>query len=129
MKKTLIASLTTSLLLLFTVPTYADSIVQLWNCKLNDGKTQADLVAVSSAWAKAARSMDGGDGMEVHLEFPIAADAGDGDFTFVMIVADTKAWGVFNNDYVDSPAGQADEAWGEVATCSDSSLWASVKIE
>jgi hypothetical protein len=129
MKKRLIASLTVSVMFLFTVPAYADSIVQLWSCKLNDDKTWADLTAVSSAWLKAAKSMEGGDDLEAYLEFPIAADAGDGDFTFVMVVADTKTWGVFNDDYPDSPAGQADEAWGEVASCSSSSLWASVEIE
>ena len=129
MKKIIIASLTASVMFLFTAPAYADSIVQLWSCKLNDNKTTADLVAVSSVWLKAAKSMEGGKDLEAYLEFPIAADAGGGDFTFVMVVADTKTWGVFNHDYPDSPAGEADEAWGEVATCSASSLWASVEIE
>jgi len=63
------------------------------------------------------------------VEFPIAADAGDGDFTFVLGVADLKTWGVFNHDYSDSPAGAADEVWSDVATCSTSSLWVSVEIE
>ena len=129
MKKIIIAPFTVSVMFLFTAPAYADSIVQLWSCKLNDGKTGDDLVAVSSAWLKAAKSMEGGDAIEAYLEFPIAAETEDGEFTFVMVVADTKTWGVFNNDYLDSPAGEAEEAWGEVATCSVSSLWASVEIE
>ena len=129
MKKIIIASLTASVMFLFTAPVYADSIVQLWSCKLNDDKTFADLEAVSSAWLKAAKSMEGGEDLEAFLEYPIAADAGGGDFTFVMVVADTKTWGVFNNDYPDSPVGEADQAWSEVATCSSSSLWESVEIE
>ena len=129
MKKRIIASLTASVMFLLTAPAFADSIVQIWDCKLNDGKTGEDLAAVSSAWLKAAKSMEGGDAIQVSLEFPVAAPAGDGRFNFVMIIADTKTWGVFNNDYSDSPAGEADEAWGEVATCSGSSLWASVDIE
>ncbi len=129
MKKIIIASLTASVMFLFTVPAYADSIVQLWSCKLNDGKTGADLVAASSAWLKAAKSNEGGEDIEAFLEYPIAADNGDDDFTFVLVVADTKTWGAFNQDYPDSPAGQAEDAWSEVATCSSSSLWASVEIE
>ena len=129
MKKMIFASLIASVMFLFTAPAYADSIVQLWSCKLNDGKTEADVVAASSVWLKAAKTNEGGEDIEAFVEFPIAADAGDGDFTFVLVVADTKTWGAFNNDYPDSPAGEAEEAWGEVATCSASSLWASVEIE
>ena len=129
MKKIIIASLTASVMFLFTAPAYAGSIVQLWSCELNDGKTEADVVAASSVWLKAAKTNEGGEDIEAFVDFPIAADAGDGDFTFVLVVADTKTWGVFNNDYLDSPAGEAEEAWGEVATCSASSLWASVEIE
>jgi len=129
MKKIIIASLTASVMFLFTAPAYADSIVQLWSCKLNDGKTGADVVAASSVWLKAAKSNEGGEDVEAFVDFPIAADAGDGDFTFVLVVADTKTWGVFNHDYDDSPAGEAEEAWAEVATCSASSLWASYEIE
>ena len=129
MKIRLIASLTATVMFLFTIPASADSVFQIWECNLNDGKTGDDLVAVSSAWLKAAKTMEGGEDMEVSLEFPIAADAGDGDFYFIMAVDDTKTWGTFTNDYPDSPAGIADEAWGEVATCSSSSLWASVDIE
>ncbi len=129
MKKIIIASLTASVMFLFTAPAYADSIVQLWSCKLNDGKTAADVVAASSVWLKAAKTNEGGEDIEAFVEFPIAANTGDDDFTFVLVVADTKTWGVFNHDYLDSPAGEAEEAWGEVATCSVSSLWESVEIE
>jgi len=129
MKKIIIASLTASVLFLFAAPAYADSILQLWSCKLNDGKTGADVIAASSAWLKAAKTNEGGEDIEVFVDFPIAADAGDDDFTFVLVVADTKTWGVFNQDYLDSPAGEAEEAWSEVATCSVSSLWESVEIE
>ncbi len=130
MKKIIIASFTASVMFLFTAPAYADSIVQLWSCKLNDGKTGDDVVAASSAWLKAAKSLVGGEDLEAFLDFPIAADAGSGDFTFVMVVADTKTWGVWWGSEDTDPAMQeADEAWSEVATCSSSSLWASVEIE
>ena len=129
MKKVTIASLTASVMFLFIAPAYGDSILQIWTCELNDNKTQADVIAASSVWLKAAKNNEGGEDIEVSLEFPIVGDAGGGHFFFVFSVADTKTWGVFNHDYPDSPAGQAEEAWADVATCSDSTLSASVDIE
>ncbi len=77
----------------------------------------------------AAKSNEGGENIEAFVEFPFVGDAGDDDFFFVLSVADTKIWGVFNHDYPDSPAGEADDVWGEVATCSESTLSVSVEIE
>jgi hypothetical protein len=129
MKKLTIASLTASVMFLFIAPAYGDSVLQIWNCELNDNKTPADVIAASSVWLKAAKNNEGGEDIKVSLEFPIAGDAGGSDFFFVLSVADTKIWGVFNHDYSGSPAGLADEVWADVATCSESSLSASVDIE
>ena len=129
MKKVTIASLTASVMFLFIAPAYGDSILQIWDCELNDNKTPADVIAASSVWLKAAKNNEGGEDIEVSLEFQIVGDAGDDAFYFVLSVADTKIWGVFNHDYPDSPAGQAEEAWADVATCSESTLSASVDIE
>jgi hypothetical protein len=108
---------------------YADSIVDRWSCQLNDDKTPADLVAASSVWLKAAKSNEGGEDVEAFLEFPIEADTGDDDFTSVLVFADRKTWGAFYYDYPNSPAGEAEKAWGEVATCTGASVWASVEIQ
>ena len=116
-------------MILLSTAASADSVVQLWNCKVDDNKTPADVVAVSSAWLKAAKSMEGGEDLEVFVEFPMAANAAFGEFTFVLVSADAKTWGLFNNGYADSPAAEADEAWNAVASCSSSSLWESIKIE
>ncbi len=110
-------------------PTDADSIVDRWNCQLNDDKTPADLVAASSVWLKAAKSNEGGEDLEAFLEFPIEADTGDDDFTSVLVFADRKTWDTFYHDYPNSPAGEAEKAWDEVATCTGASVWASVEIE
>ncbi len=129
MKNRILGVITTSFIFLLTAPASADSIVQLWSCKLHDGKTPADVAEASSSWLAAAKSMEGGKDLKVFLEYPIAADAGLGDFTFVLIAPDTKTWGLFNNDYSDSAVAEADEAWNKVANCSSSSIWASVEIE
>ncbi len=129
MKKVTIASLTASVMFLFIAPAHGDSILQIWDCELNDDKTAADVIAATSVWLEAARKNEGSEDIEVSLEFPIVGDTEEGEFIFVLSLADTKAWGAFNHDYFDSPAGGAEEAWAEVATCSDNTLSASVDIE
>ena len=129
MKKIFLGSLMATFMLLIAAPASADSVLHIWHCKLNDGKTTEELMAASQAWLKAARTMDGGSDAKVSLGFPIAANAADGVFTFVFSLPDTKTWGVFMNEFGDSVAGEADEAWTEVAACSKSSLVASVAVE
>jgi hypothetical protein len=129
MKKTLLGSIATSLMLLFTAPVYADNVVQIWNCTLNAGKTTADIIALSSAWLKAAKGMEGGEDLDVSLEFPMAANVSDSSFNFVLIAPDAKVWGVFNADYEGSAAADVDATWFETASCSSSSLWNSIDLE
>ena len=129
MKKKIIASLTASVMFFFTASAFAD-VLHIWTCELNDGKTFADAEDVSSAWLKVAKSMEGGEDLEVFLDFPFAANVGDGSFNFVLVAADAKTWGVwFNNADPDSPIVEANATWAEVAACSGSSLWNSVEIE
>jgi hypothetical protein len=130
MKKRLIALLTASVMMLFTASAFANSVVHIWTCELNDGKTGEDVVAASSAWLKAAKSMEGGEELELNLEFRIAANIGDDGFNFVLIAADEKTWGTwYGASDPDSAMAEANAAWAEVAACSSSSLWFSVDIE
>ena len=116
--------------MLFTASAFADSVVHIWTCELNDGKTGEDVVEVSSAWLKVARSMEGGEDLDLNLEFRIAADVGDGGFNFVLIAANEKTWGTwYGASDPDSAMEEANTAWAEVATCSSSSLWFSAEIE
>jgi len=82
------------------------------------------------ALLKVARRMEGGEELELNLEFRIAANVGDGGFNFVLIAADEKTWGTwYGASDPDSAMEEANTAWAEVATCSRSSLWASVEIK
>ena len=109
---------------------FADSVLHIWKCKANDGKTVADVTAESVAWLEAARTVDGGDDLSVYLEWPIAANMGDGGFNFVMSVADEQTWGTwYGSESASDVMGAANIAWSEVATCSKSSLWYSNELE
>ena len=74
------------------------------------------------------KAMEGGADLRVLIEYPIAANAGTGEFTFVLIAPDFKTWGVFMDGYDDSAAAEVDEAWFDMATCSSSGVWESIEI-
>jgi len=103
--------------------------VEVWNCKLNDGKTSDDLMAVSSAWLAATKSMEGTEEIEVYHMYPAVANTGDGVFNFVTILPDHEVWGKLAKAYPGSAAQKADESWSEVATCKGNSLWTSELIK
>lgn len=126
--KNTVALLTTLLAFTFAGTAYGDAVVQHWTCTLKDDKAPAELIEASSRWLEAARRNENGDDIRAFVEYPIAVDSVD-NFTFVVVFPDTKAWGAFNHNYPETPAGQADEAWSEVATCSSSSIWGQVEIE
>ena len=111
------------------LPLSAAEAVQVWPCKLHDGKTQDDVIAVSKVWLDAAKTMNGGAELEVYLGFPIASTMGPGEFSFILVANDMATWGTFWNDYSGSAAAKADIEWEKVATCTGSSLEASVKVE
>jgi hypothetical protein len=104
-------------------------VVQVWDCKLQEGKTNANLEAASSVWLAAAKKLPGNDKLEAWHNFPVAANAGDGDFSFVTITPDFKAWGEATEAYPGSSTDKADQAWAEVASCSGSSLWSSEQVK
>ena len=128
MKNKLSMLVASVLLIAYISPARADSVVQLWTCELNEGKTRVELMEVSVAWMNAVQSMDGADGFEGYLEFPIASDDLD-VFTFMLIADSAKNWGAFEDAFEGSAAAEADEVWGDIADCSTSTLWTSVKIE
>jgi hypothetical protein len=105
------------------------SVIQVWECSLKDGKTNEELNAVSSAWLKATKSMEGAEAIEAYHNYPVAAYAGNGGFNFIVITPDFEIWGKLMAAYDGSASQKADEAWNEVAECKGNSLWESQKIE
>jgi len=116
-------------MLLLALPAYADSVVQVWNCELDEGKTFKELEAVSQAWLKAARGMKGGEELEVYLNYAVGAGEDAEGILFILIAPSFESWGAFEDRYEDSPAAEADTAFSDVASCSTPSLWGSTKIE
>ena len=126
MKKVLIAIL----LMGITTTVQASNVLQIWRCTANEDATTEQIQAASVAWLKAARSMEGGEQIDAWVDVPIAgSSAGENSFDFVQSAPSFAAWGTWNDAYDGSPAQEADEKWGKLASCSGSSLWLSTKIE
>jgi hypothetical protein len=120
------ASIATATLLLLSMSVSAD-VAQVWQCKLADGKTNDELMALSNKWLVAVKEMD--NRATVRIYFPEATDAEVGSFIFVFYLPDFKSWGAFNDAYPGSPVAQLDPDWGEVAPCEVSGLWTTQDLE
>ncbi len=114
---------------LFTAPVYADSVEHQWFCHRLDSATMDDVIAATAAWFKVAKNNKGAENMKLSLKFPVAVDTIDGDFIIQNTFPDLTAWAEFTDSYKDSPAGKAEDAWYEVATCLGSEIWRSVDFE
>ena len=115
--------------LLLTAPALADPVLHIWSCTLNEGKTGDDLMEVNQKWLAAAKEIDDSDSIELTIEFPFAANVGDGAFNFVLAIENAAAWGAWQSNYAGSSAQEVDQEWSEVATCQNSSLWNSIPVE
>jgi len=71
MKRMIIASLTASLMCLFTAPVYADSVSHQWFCHRLDTATMDDVIAATAAWHKVAKKNEGAENMKLSLKFQL----------------------------------------------------------
>lgn len=122
----IVTSIATTTLLFLSLSANAD-VAQVWQCELEDDKTNDDLMALSKSWLEAAKGISAS--ATVRVYFPVAADADEGSFIFVFYMPDFKSWGEFNDAYADSPVAQVDAGWNEVAPCETSGLWEAVDIQ
>ena len=109
---------------------FAEPVIQIWSCGLNDGHTYAEATDVSQTWLDAAKAVDGGADLNVILRFPLAADVKDGSFKFVLIAPDAKTWGTWiDTSGNDANLASVNAAWSEVAYCTGSSMWSAVNLQ
>jgi hypothetical protein len=111
-------------------PVSANQFGHVWSCELAAGKSLADVRAVSEQWLKAARTMSGGDQLELYINLPIVVEDSANHFDFVLQAPSLQSWGTFYDGYSEtSPVGKADVVFAGVATCSGSTVWESIRIE
>lgn len=97
--------------------------VELWTCKLEDGKTQEDVQVANGKWVKLMNaSVEGGD---VH-SFVLTSVVGDqGTFVYADSFPSMEAW-IASRKAMESEEGKAlDKELNDVADCSSNALYES----
>ena len=112
-------------------PAYANEITHIWQCEMEDGTTEEQVEELAQVWLEGARKMEGGEGFNVAVFFPVVVgNTGQTDFYFVATAPSFTEWGKFWDAYDDdSPVAKADEMNAGKVICPDSALWEAVKIE
>jgi hypothetical protein len=119
--------------MIIAAPAYSASdlqAIQIFNCTFNDDATPDQVMAMASAWLKAAKGMKGGKKMDAYIRFPVAEGTGaEGDFRFVITTPSFEEWGAFTDAYEGSAAAKVDEEFNNLADCPDSTLWEGLKVQ
>ena len=99
----------------------ADSIVESWSCKVEEGKTIEDVQAINSKWLKwINKNVDGGEIIS-SVGTSVVGDAGM--FLFVDTYPDLATWAAAK-EALDSEAGEElDGLFDGVSECSENRLW------
>lgn len=119
-----------SLLTILAAPAFsAEAFSTFLKCEQDDDASNQDLLDVASKWLAAAKKQKGGANIKVSLHFPVVAQMGETDFSFVISAPSLAEWGMFMDAYDDSPASKFDKEWDELAACPDSALIRSVAVK
>lgn len=127
--KIILSSIVAALLATGAMPAFADEAWQGFECQLVDEHTEDNVLDSAEKWLAAARTMQGGEKMELRILIPHAAGSGKTDFMFVLSAPSFAAWGTFWDNYEGSPAHKIDEESQAIADCPSSRLYESVTVE
>ena len=126
----LVSAMLFAVVMVAAAPAYSAQVTQVFSCEEEDEATETGLKKVAAEWLKAAKSMKGGENIEVSLFFPVAVDkTGEIDFLMVVTAPSFAEWGLFWDNYDGSPASKVDQGSASLAICPDSALWEEVEIK
>jgi hypothetical protein len=111
------------MLMIVAAPAYSAEVIQIIDCQIFEDSTEESIKAVTTEWRDAANKMKGGEKLEVHLRYPIVAQMGSNDFSFIITIPSLEEWGVFTGGYTGSALPAIDDKMDKLCTCPDSSLW------
>ncbi len=107
----------------------ADTEQEVFICKLNEGKTMADLNKVIADFKQMIGKIKGGDAYQAWLLRPVASD----DMTQIVWVGempDAASLAALQADYLSTEAGQAQhKKFQSVITFKSRTIWSSAKIK
>ena len=113
-----------AVMLMVAAPVFSGEASQSWRCEMEEGVTEAEVIAAADEWLKAAKQVEGGKRFRAYVHFPVAVNAtGEVDTLFVVVAPTFAEWGKFWDNYPDSPAADVEEKNKAVVACPDSGLW------
>lgn len=126
--KTFIRVLAITMLMVFAGPAYSEAI-QIFNCEYEGEATEDDVMDMASKWLAAAKTLKGGDKIQIAIRYPVAASVDDIDFKFVVVTPTFADWGAFTDAYELSALEEVDDELFKIANCGESSIWEGGFIE
>ena len=106
---------------------HESSIVEMWKCKLKDGKKMEDVHANNKKWLAMTRSVTGNDEVNSYILTTIVGS--QGMFQFADIYPDMATWSKAKSAE-DTEEGAAIEAmFDELSDCTDNRLYNSKSSE
>jgi hypothetical protein len=118
-----------STLLVAAAPAFSGVAMQIWRCEMEEGATEEGILANASKWLKAAKTIKGGENLQVTVHFPVAVNATDKvDLLLILTVPTFEEWGRFWDSYIDSPAAEI-HSENKMIICPNSVVWQTFKVE
>ncbi len=104
----------------------AKPVVDVWNCKLHDGKTMKEAGALNDKWVKFMNAKVKGGGIN---SYDLVAKVGNHDgFMFVDVYPSIESWAAGDNMMESSKEGKALlKQFKAIAKCSSNTLYSSTK--
>ena len=127
--KKLMLLLFVSMLVVVAGPAWSDTVRQVLKCEQSEDTSDSKVEAIATEWLEAAKKIKGAENLELNLNFPVAAAAGEVDFLMVVIAPSFSEWGAFMDNYPGSEAEKIDDKYENDLDCGDGSLWESAKIK
>ena len=84
---------------------------------------------MATKWLKAAKTVKGGENVQIAIRYPVAAAVTEVDFKFVVMTPNFAEWGAFTDAYELSKLQEVDDELFKVANCGESSLWEGAMVE
>jgi hypothetical protein len=118
-----------SILMMLAAPAWSDAALHTILCEQDEELTDEKVEAISAEWLKAAKTIKGGENLELYLNFPVAAKVGEVDVALIIITPSFAEWGAFMDNYPGSAAEAVDEKYEDDLDCGNGTLWESLKIK
>ena len=118
-----------SMLMVVAAPAWSDAALHALTCEQDEETSDEKVEAVAAEWFKAAKTVKGGENLQLFLNFPVAAKTGEVDVAMILIAPSFSEWGQFMDNYPGSAAEAIDDKYEDDLDCGNGTLWESVEIK